>query len=197
MWLRTNFYQQRLADYVMAIQAIPFIERANYFNPFISLLPGELDREIFGFDNINLEVNKLDNTLIGNDGNNVIDGRGGVDTMAGSGGNDIYVVNSNRDRVVEFANEGDDTVTSFARKYKLPSNVERLELELGAGKSTGIGNSLDNILLGNKFKNTLKGGGGDDVLIGLGGKDKLTGGTGADQFQFQSITDSGISKKNT
>lgn len=180
----------------MALQAIPPNERASVFNKFFSPRPGKIKRELFGFDDVNLRGNDLDDILIGNDGNNVINGLAGADTMAGSGGNDKYIVDNKGDQVVEFFDEGDDTVNSFVRKYKLPSNLERLELELDAGKSTGIGNSLDNILLGNKFKNTLKGGGGDDVLIGLGGKDKLTGGTGADQFQFQSITDSGISKKH-
>ena len=179
----------------MALQAIPPNERASVFNKFFSPRPGKIKRELFGFDDVNLRGNDLDNILIGNDGNNVIDGLGGADTMAGSGGNDNYVVDNKGDQVVEFFEEGDETAVSFIRKYKLPSNVERLVFEESAGKAIGIGNSLDNGILGNDSKNKLKGGGGDDVLIGLGGKDKLTGGSGSDQFQFLSITDSGISKK--
>ena len=179
----------------MAIQAIPLNERANVDNHTTSLLPYELDGELFGTDDSNIDGNDLDNKLIGNDGNNILNGFAGGDKLIGSAGNDIYFVDNRRDEVLEFANEGEDLVVFLNRKYRLPANVERLSFGAVSKSKIGIGNSLDNVLTGNEFKNRLKGGGGDDVLVGFGGKDKLTGGSGADQFQFQSITDSGISKR--
>ncbi|EAR19880.1 hypothetical protein ACLM44_12510 [Synechococcus sp. W2B2] len=174
---------------------IPENEQANFNNPFISLLPDELDRQLFGSNDINLEGNDLDNILIGNNGNNVIDGGFGDDRMAGGRGNDIYFVMDKGDNVVELPNEGLDQVVTSRSKYKLPQNVEGLAFDFIAFDSVGIGNSSDNILLGNDFKNKLKGGGGNDLLVGLGGKDKLTGGKGFDEFKFFSTTDSGTTKK--
>lgn len=179
----------------MAITAIPLNERASIENSTTSLLPYELDGELFGNEDSNINGNTLDNKLIGNDGNNILNGFAGADKLIGSAGNDIFFVDNRRDEVLEFANEGEDLVVFLNRKYKLPANVERLAFGAVSKSMVGIGNNLDNALTGNEFKNKLKGKGGDDLLIGLGGKDKLTGGGGADQFQFQSITDSGISKR--
>jgi hypothetical protein len=61
------------------------------------------------------------------------------------------------DVVVEFANEGFDTVNSFIT-YTLTANVERLNLENAGGQIDGFGNDLDNTLNGNNFANYLFGG---------------------------------------
>jgi len=102
--------------------------------------------------------------------------------MQGGGGNDLYVVDSAGDRVVEVANGGTDTVRSSVT-HTLAVNVERLELQ-GTAAISGIGNGGANTLIGNAAVNALSGGAGADLLQGGGGNDVLLGGGGADTFLF-------------
>ena len=140
-----------------------------------------------GSSGIEGEGNDLDNVLIGNsganrlwgyDGDDLLDGGAGNDTMEGGLGDDIYVVAQSGDVVIEYADEGIDTVRA-SRTYTLGNNVENLEL-LGTSAYNGTGNALDNLIVGNSAVNTLKGGNGNDELFGEGGADKLLGENGDD-----------------
>ena len=53
-------------------------------------------------------------SLTGNDANNILDGGAGADTMAGGLGNDGYVVDPAADVVTETANQGADRVLRAA-----------------------------------------------------------------------------------
>lgn len=112
--------------------------------------------------------NDLGNTLIGNNGNNVLDGAGGVDTMIGGQGDDAYVVDDVADGVIENPAEGIDTVLASV-SFVLPENVENLVMT-GTGGNAG-GNALDNRLTGNGGNNLLDGGAGVDTMIGGRGDD--------------------------
>ncbi|PEQ14039.1 hypothetical protein B2G71_05980 [Novosphingobium sp. PC22D] len=119
----------------------------------------------------------------------------GADTMEGGNGDDVYVVDNKYDKVVEYHADGrggTDTVLS-AYSYTLGDNVENLSLT-GNGAISGVGNQLDNILLGGLGANVLSGDAGDDRLYGAEGndtlyggwgKDLLNGGTGADRMEGQ------------
>jgi Ca2+-binding RTX toxin-like protein len=109
-------------------------------------------------------------------------GTTGNDVLAGGSGDDTYVVNTSRDKVVEKAGEGGDTVRSIV-SFSLGANLENLVLT-GAGAVTGTGNSGDNNLTGNSAGNVLSGGAGSDVLDGSAGNDTLIGGEGADTYLF-------------
>lgn len=113
--------------------------------------------------------NALDNALAGNSGNNRLDGGAGADTLAGGAGNDTYVVENAGDAVIENAGEGTDTVESSVGAI-LTANVENLRLT-GATDINGVGNELDNFVLGNGGSNTIDGGAGADTLAGGGGND--------------------------
>jgi Ca2+-binding RTX toxin-like protein len=121
-------------------------------------------------DNINATGNTLANTLVGNAGNNKLDGRGGADSMAGGLGDDTYVVDLKTDLVTEAAKAGTDTVQSFL-SYVLGANLENLELQPGAGNIDGTGNASDNKLFGNEGDNKLDGKAGADLMLGHGGND--------------------------
>ena len=54
------------------------------------------------------------NAIVGNTGNNLLNGEGGADAMYGGAGNDVYFVDNAGDLVIENANEGTDTVSSIA-----------------------------------------------------------------------------------
>jgi Ca2+-binding RTX toxin-like protein len=117
--------------------------------------------------------NDLANKLLGNTGNNLLDGRGGADVMRGGVGNDVYFVDDAGDAVFENAGEGNDAVFASAH-FALSANVETLVLQ-GSADLQGYGNNLANSIYGNTGANLLDGGGGID---------HLTGGAGNDAFLF-------------
>ena len=104
--------------------------------------------------------------LIGGVGNDTLDGGAGNDQMTGGLGDDTYRLDSVKDKVVEKANAGLDTVLTTV-SLTLPAQVERL----AAAESvmTGLllkGGSLANTLAGSRGADTLAGGAGDDALMG-------------------------------
>ena len=113
--------------------------------------------------------NNLANRIIGNDGNNIINGGLGADSLRGGAGNDIYYVDNIGDRVVESAGEGVDRVYSTAT-YSATLNVEQVFLR-GSAAIDAYGNGLDNVLVGNSAANVLNGRIGADDLRGAGGAD--------------------------
>lgn len=116
--------------------------------------------------------NTLANSLLGNDGNNVLDGKSGADSMAGAGGDDWYIVDNLADAVLEQAGAGYDTVQASV-SHTLAANVEKLVLG-GSGSLSGGGNAEANVLLGNA---------GANRLYGYAGNDTITPGNGADFVQ--------------
>jgi Ca2+-binding RTX toxin-like protein len=119
-------------------------------------------------------------TLYGGDGSDILDGGNDTDRAYGGAGDDTYVVNGTADVVIEYANEGDDTVRSSIT-HTLSDNVENLILT-GTTAINGTGNALHNLLVGNDGNNTLSGGAGNDTLDGGKGKDLLIGGDGDDTY---------------
>ncbi|QDH72526.1 Ig-like domain-containing protein [Brevundimonas sp. M20] len=110
-------------------------------------------------------------TLMGHDGNDIlIGGDGAPDELHGGAGDDIYVITSGGDTIVEYADGGFDTVQTTLSSYALRLNVEALTY-IGDGDFTGTGTSEDNVLTGGAGNDLLKGGGGNDTLIGGDGID--------------------------
>ncbi|MBA4807425.1 hypothetical protein [Brevundimonas sp.] len=100
----------------------------------------------------------------------------GKDTLKGGLGDDTYHLWTVGSTVVENASSGIDTVVSYLLgATTLSSNVENLTLA-GYGSTSGIGNSLDNIITAGSRSAVLNGKGGNDVLVS---------GAGADLFQIQ------------
>jgi len=148
--------------------------------------PGNVDTlvniqrlEVTGFAN-------APNHIVGSAGNDIlkggnlddyIDGGPGADSMAGGLGNDTYIVDNAADFILEYPNQGYDTVYSSVT-YTLPPNVE--ELHLTGFAYAGTGNDGDNVIYASDRGCRLRGGAGNDTLYGGAGNDILQGGTGND-----------------
>jgi len=128
---------------------------------------------------INLIGNYVSQIIVGNYGDNVLNGgSGGVDTLVGLFGNDTYAVGDARTIVVEQTGQGFDTaVTSVS--YTLGTGVS-IEVLAAQDRASTTGLRLG----GNEVSQTIAGTAGADTLIGGGGVDTLIGGAGADVFAF-------------
>jgi Ca2+-binding RTX toxin-like protein len=116
--------------------------------------------------------------LNGGDANDTLEGGPGKDTLVGGKGDDLYVMSDPAAKLTEMAGQGRDGVTAFF-SYTLGANFEDLNL---FGGTKGIGNTLNNLIVGNGGANELQGGGGNDSLNGAAGVDTLFGGAGDDQL---------------
>ncbi|MDD2885727.1 MAG: VWA domain-containing protein [Dechloromonas sp.] len=158
--------------------------------------------------------------LEGGDGVDTLYGEVGVDILVGGLGNDTYVINLTasgalEDSVIETSTvsteidtirlSGTSTNTTAATISLSSSslvNVERLDaLGSGASMLNLNGNTLANTLTGNSANNLIRGYSGNDSLLGAAGndtldggvgKDTLSGGSGNDVFDFNSISEMGI-----
>ncbi len=151
-------------------------------------LGAEFERlHLLGSLNINGNGNAVANELLGNDGNNILNGLGGADSMAGGAGNDTYIVDIAGDTVSEIFDAGIDLIQSRVT-LSLGIDVENLTLT-GTAAISGTGNDLGNVIIGNAAANSLAGGLGDDTLNGGGGADTLTGGDGDDWYFIDNAKD--------
>jgi Ca2+-binding RTX toxin-like protein len=127
-----------------------------------------------GSDNLNASGNELANQLIGNSGDNILDGGKGVDRYRGGGGNDTYLLDNLLETdIVEISGQGTDTIQlkvdklakgQISASYTLADNVENLIIT-GKAQINLIGNASDNSLTGNAKANQLTGGAGADSFV--------------------------------
>ncbi|MGF6311189.1 Ca2+-binding RTX toxin-like protein [Bradyrhizobium sp. i1.8.4] len=118
-----------------------------------------------------LRGSNLNDTLIGDSGNNLLDGLGGVDSLTGGAGNDTYILDNAADVIIENPGEGTDTaVVTGNFNYTLVANVENLAIATSANVS-GTGNGFANFITGGTGNNTLDGGLGADTMAGGLGND--------------------------
>ena len=128
-------------------------------------------------DAINLTGNQFVNKIIGNHGDNIINGGADADEMIGRAGNDTYFVDHQNDRVVEEAVfvGSDRVLSSVSFVLQTGNSVETLSTDNDAG-TTAInltGNEFANTILGNAGSNVLDGKGGVDTISGFGGNDSI------------------------
>ena len=138
----------------------------------------------------NATGNAVVNTITGNAAVNTLTaaGAGNVDTLKGLAGNDIYVIDSTIDTVVEAAGGGTADHVKWTgtagQIYTLAAEAELLTLT-GAAATNGNGNALVNTITGN-------GAAGADILLGGTGTDTLLGQAGNDTFRFIQSGDSAV-----
>ena len=140
--------------------------------------------------------------LLGGGSNDRLDGGEGRDRMVGGAGDDAYQVDDGADQLVEAADGGIDTASSWI-SFTLPAYIENLTLtemealsEEGAGGAPAAagatidatGNGLANILTGNSL---------DNVLDGAAGADTMQGGAGDDVYVVDQAGDRVIETEAT
>ena len=137
-----------------------------------------IENAIGGSGNDKLTGNTANNSLDGGAGNDIMYGgdgndtfdwdstkRSGNDTFYGGRGNDVFVLDNSNDQVVEFANEGTDTVwVNFSFSLSSLPNVENLYC-FGASSFNISGNSANNFLEGSTGDDTIDGGAGADTVF--------------------------------
>lgn len=117
-----------------------------------------------------LWASEADQILIGTEFDDVLGGFRGTSTLVGGVGNDTYYLLSPLNTVIEAEDGGSDWVITW-QSHTLGANLENLQV-LGAD-TIGIGNALDNSIVGGE---------GSQQIFGAGGNDTLTGGAGNDLF---------------
>ncbi|MDD5009158.1 MAG: calcium-binding protein [Syntrophorhabdaceae bacterium] len=122
-----------------------------------------------GAGNDTLDGGAGNDTLYGGGGNDWLDGGTGTDTMSGGFENDTYVIDDLNDKIIEYRDQGTDTVRS-PFTYTLGDNLENLTLT-GDQAINGYGNKFDNVIIGNTKNNFLSGGEGADTMLGGDGDD--------------------------
>lgn len=167
--------------------------RANYAYPGypILLVGGPGDDLIIGSDGRDyLDFNKTFNLFDGYS-------EAGNDTLIGGKGDDIYIVDSADDLVIEEKDGGHDEVDTNLASYALKQHFEDLIIIREDGPTTGIGNAADNFILAVSSGGVLSGRGGNDSLYaGIldpdGGSFRLNGGTGDDDLVIYDVLGDGV-----
>lgn len=143
-----------------------------------TMLGNDIANQLEGRDgNDSLNGGKGVDFLYGGAGNDTLySGTGGTDNLFGGADDDTYIITGSAS-IIENAGEGTDTVRTSIVGYTLPTNVERLEMTGNAG-----------LAYGNAQANTLIGTAGSDSLFGYGGLDTLIGGAGNDFYYLDDVT---------
>ncbi len=168
-------------------QLTPILMRGGNAND--TLVGSEFMEQIDGgAGNDTLRGSAGNDILIGAAGNDMLDGGTGNDRMSGGLGNDTYVVDSAGDVVAEGRTGNTDTVRAALQVYALTAWVENL-VYIGSDGFTGTGNELNNRISGGLADDVLSGGAGNDAISGGGGNDRVYGGSGDDVLSTGSGND--------
>jgi len=161
---------------------------------------------VAGSGNDTIIGNELDNVLHGNAGNDFIDGGIGNDILYAGAGDDVLMGSFGRNQL--WGGDGIDTASYAGRSgvvhadlsagygmvnYMLADNYDSIEnLTAGLGRATLIGDAGANRLTGGASSDLLYGGEGDDVLIGgginAGTPNQLWGQGGIDTASYEGTT---------
>ncbi|NQV25154.1 MAG: hypothetical protein HQ518_12390, partial [Rhodopirellula sp.] len=184
------------------------IDTVNGVEEFI-LTGGELssliDASMYTLGNVTINGEGGDDTLIGSNGDDFINGGAGNDTLSGNGGNDSMLGGAGSDSIdggsandTLAGNGGNDTLNGGTGLDSIDGGSGNDILDGGDDNDTvlggtgfdlingGLGNDR---LLGEAQDDTLNGDDGDDTLIGGAGNDMLRGGAGIDNLNGQSGRD--------
>ena len=142
----------------------------------------------------NVQGTNAADTLIGDVGNNVLDGGKGNDRLYGGLGNDVLAGGAGADRLyggggLDFASYNDNHATKAV-------HIDLLNHVYKGGDAAGdklvsienvVGSKFGDFIQGDAGSNVLDGGAGNDTINSGGGKDDLRGGDGNDHLADTSV----------
>ncbi|MBT0957771.1 hypothetical protein IV417_10250 [Alphaproteobacteria bacterium KMM 3653] len=131
-----------------------------------------------GSGNDTLIGNDFDNVIIGNDGADKITSGRGDDSLFGGRQNDTITAGFGDDTVD--GGRGADTIFGGNGKDRLDGNLGNDTIVGGSGADLLFGDLGDDEMFGNQGNDTFYGGRGADTIYGGNGFDFLNGGSGAD-----------------
>lgn len=147
----------------------------------------------------NVSGGDFNDTLIGTEGANTLDGGAGDDSVSGLGGDDLLADLQGADSLSGGA--GNDRLQTYTGRHWLRGDAGDDTVQGGDGFDDAHGNQgADSItagagadwLRGGQGNDVLSGGDGDDFLAGDRGDDTVTGGAGADVFHV--FADAGVDR---
>jgi Ca2+-binding RTX toxin-like protein len=112
-----------------------------------------------------------DERVIGNAGNDTLDGQGGDDTLIGGAGSNLIA-----------GGDGDDSLVGGAGGGQIGGSAGNDQLDAGAGYTWMSGDGGDDHLRGSSGISSLLGGDGNDTLRSGAGPDTLSSGLGDDLY---------------
>jgi Ca2+-binding RTX toxin-like protein len=119
------------------------------------------------------------NTIVGNGGNNVLDGTPAKDLILAFGGNDTADGQANRDCLL--MGTGNDRATGSGQGDRVFGEQGNDRVAGGEGNDRVDGDSGQDRVGGNPGRDDLRGDGGDDTVSGGPGNDDASGGDGDDE----------------
>lgn len=141
----------------------------------------------------NLAGSLLDDTLYGNNANNVILAWPGADHLYGMGGDDVlegmpgadFLDGGDGQDTASYASAGTLVIPSWGVYTQVGIGVTVSLLDPTKNTSDAAGDRYTSIenLIGSNFADTLQGDSNNNVILGGGGADSLDGGAGDDSFE--------------
>jgi Ca2+-binding RTX toxin-like protein len=135
---------------------------------------------LVGIEGVN--GSNFNDTLVGNDKDNILSGNGGNDSLVGGKGADTIDGGAGIDTLSYAASTGAVTV-NLATNVNTGGDAQGDSIVIGTVENL-IGSALDDSLTGDGNSNSIQGGDGKDTLAaGSGGVDTVLGGAGDDSIQ--------------
>jgi len=145
--------------------------------------------DLTGTANIDGTGTALGETIIGNDGNNVLTGNGGLDTLRGEGGADTLNGGSAYDKL--YGGDGDDVINAGDGGDHVQGDAGNDTLNGEGGNDWMLGGDGDDIINGGAGRDRMFGNDGADTLFGGAAEDTMAGGAGSDTFVYTDVSEKG------
>ncbi len=126
-------------------------------------------------------------TIVGTDGDDVIDGTFQDDVIVGLGGNDTIRGGSGSDTIC--GGDGDDFIDGQSQDDTIFGEAGNDEIRGADGADTLDGGAGNDVILGQSQPDTIFGGPGNDTITGADGADVIDGGPGDDIITGDSQND--------
>lgn len=143
---------------------------------------GDGDDNIFIDPNINVPA-----TILGGDGDDILQGAGGMNNLDGGNGKDILYGGSNNDILTGgdgddqiHGDSGNDTINGDDGDDIIYGGANEDTIDTGEGLNFAYGDEDNDTIVGGSLRDVIYGGTGNDSIDGKGGRNVLMGETGLD-----------------